>query len=219
MPDIEVIRGHQQSFLDKEKARISPSTYTIEGIEVRVDPGVFPPATDTRLLASHIHVEPGQRTLDLTTGSGIFSIIAGLQGVTGVAVDINPAAVKNAAQNFEKHRVEMVAVESDLFQNVPEEKFDQIFANGPFFEGDILDPLDYACYGARKFIDGLLAGTNTHLKPDGKLLIVMSEWSDMTYFNEGIARNNLQSELSATRKSDDGERVYNLFEITIPKPR
>src|ERR1043165_8719079 len=122
-------------------------------------------------------------------------------------------------QNFEKHGVEMKVVESDLYHSIPAEKFDQIFANGPFFEGDILDPLDYACYGARKFIDGLLAGVPTYLKSDGKLLMVISEWSDMTYLEERIAINNLRSNLTATRRSDDGERVYNMYEITNPKPK
>ena len=46
----------------------------------------------------------------------------------------------------------------------------------------------------------------------------MSEWSDMAYFNERVVKNNLRSELSATRKSDDGERVYNLYEITTQSP-
>lgn len=217
MPDVETIRSHQQRFLEQVKTRTEPVSFLIGGVEVIVNPGVFPPATDTRLLASHINVEPGRRILDVTTGSGIFSIIAGLQGATGIAVDINPSAVKNASENFQKHEVDMIALESDLFLSVPDEKFDQIFANGPFFEGDITDPLDYACYGARKFIDDLLSGTPSRLKPNGKLLIVLSAWSDLGYFHDAVRKNNLKAIQTASRKSDDNEREYNLFEITIPE--
>lgn len=133
------VRIHQRAFLAQSKFRLKPVLYKVQGVEIMVNPGVFPPATDTKLLAAHIKVIPGARTLDLTTRSGVFSVIAGLQGATGIAVDINPQAVKNAKENFLKHNVNMQALESDLFSNVVEEQFDQIFANGPIFEGRISD--------------------------------------------------------------------------------
>lgn len=210
---IEKIMAHQRAFLEKEKLRKIPSFYTIQGLELKVNPGVFPPATDTRLLAANIHVTSVTRTLDLTTGSGIFSVIAGLQGASGIAVDINPDAVKNAGENFLKYGIKMQAVQSDLFEKVPNEQFDQIFVNGPFFEGGINDPLDNACYGARTFLEKLFSGTRTKLKPLGKMLIVLSEWSDLEYFEETVRKYSLKSFLRDTRKSDDGERKYRLYEI------
>lgn len=214
MVDIESIRAHQRAFLEKEKARQEPVTYTIQGVEIMVSPGVFSPATDTKLLAAYIQTGPTERTLDLTTGSGVFSVIAGLQGVTGIAVDVNPKAVENAEENFERTGVRMQAIQSDLFANIPDERFDQMFANGPFFEGDITDPLDYACYGARRFVDNLFSGVRTRLKPSGKLLIVMSEWSDLKHFDETARYNGLGARAIATRSSDDGERTYHLHEVT-----
>ena len=78
MHTLKKIRDHQKAFLKKTKARKESLAFFIEGVNIIVNPGVFPPATDTKLLASHIHITPGERILDLTTGSGIFSIIAGL---------------------------------------------------------------------------------------------------------------------------------------------
>ena len=92
----------------------------------------------------------------------------------------------------------MEAIESNLFDNVPDEKFDQMFANGPFIEGDITDPMDYACYGARTFVEELLSGVKKHLKQDGKLLIVMSAWSDLDHFEETAKKNGLRTSLVAT---------------------
>ena len=212
---IEDIRKHQQAFLEKEKLRNNPVFLTIQDVEIKVNPGVFPPATDSRLLAANIQVSPAIRTLDLTTGSGIFSVIAGLQGASGIAVDINPEAVKNAEENFLRYDVKMKAVQSDLFERVPNEQFDQIFVNGPFFEGDINEPLDYACYGARTFLDRLFQGTRFYLKPQGKMLIVLSEWSDLEYFEDSIKKNGFKSSLQDTRKSDDGERKYILYDVQI----
>lgn len=212
--DIESIRKHQRAFLDNAKARKDPVTFTIEGIDVTVNPGVFPPATDTKLLVANIHSKKGERILDLTTGCGIAAIAAGLQGATGIAVDINPAAVENARQNFKRYGVLMEAIESNLFQDVSDEQFDQIFANGPFFEGDITGPIDYACYGAKAFIEGLLSGVQKHLKPDGKLLIVMLTWADLSHFEKTAQENHLKTDLIGIRNSDDGQRIYNLYKTT-----
>lgn len=215
MLDISNIRAHQKAFLAKAKEQKEVSVYTIEGIKIAVYPGVFPPATDTKLLASHIRLKPGERILDVTSGAGVFSVIAGLQGATGIAVDINPKAVINSEENFKKYNVQIMAIRSDLFQYVPKEKFDYIFANGPFFEGNITDPIDYACYGARKFLTDLFQNLKNHLKSSGKLLIVVSEWSDLDFFITKVKSNNLESRLVATRESDDGERRYRLYEIRL----
>lgn len=213
--DNSIIKKHQEIFLDRAKARKAPVSFSIEGINVVVNPGVFPPATDTKLLVANIHTKKGERIIDLTTGSGSAAIAAGLQGASGLAVDINPEAVKNANQNFKKHNVKIEAIESNLFERVPPEKFDQMFANGPFFEGDITDPMDYACYGARTFIEGLFSGVKKYLKENGKLLIVMSAWSDLEHFEKTVSNNRLTTALITTRKSDDEKRTYNLYEVRI----
>lgn len=215
MQNIQTIRDHQKAFLEKVKARQEKEHYTIEGIEIVVNPGVFPPATDTKLLASSVHVKKGDRILDVTTGSGVIPVVAGLQGATGVGVDINPAAVENARDNVSKYNVHMDIVESDLFDRIPSEKSDYIFANGPFFEGDIHDPLDYACYGAKSFIGRLFTGLKDRLKPSGKLFIVFYQWSDLDYVTQVASRSELSMVLKEAKKSDDGERTYLLYEVTF----
>lgn len=214
-PSEQEIRSHQRAFLDQVKARQEPTTYTVEGIDIKVNPGVFPPATDTKLLAANIKTRSGERTLDLTTGAGTFSIIAGRQGASGIAVDINPAAVENAKQNFAEHKVQMEAIQSDLFENIPPEQFDQIYANGPFFEGEITEPLDHATYGFRNFTEKLLSEVGSKLKMDGKLLIVIHTSADLKFFEEQAKANNLNVSLSDVKQSDDGQRSYNLYEVRV----
>lgn len=104
---------------------------------------------------------------------------------------------------------------SNLFSNVANEQFDQIFANGPLFEGKINDPLDYACYGAKIFVKNLLSSVKTYLKPNGKLLLIQSEWSDLKYLDSTINSNGLKSNLIAKKVSDDGKRTYRLYEINL----
>ena len=215
MVNVHNIQKHQKAFLDTAKARKEPVDFVIEGIKITVNPNVFSPATDTKLLVANIHTKKGERILDLTTGSGVAAVAAGLQGATGLAIDINPSAVKNANQNFSKHNVGIEAIESNLFEHVPNEQFDQVYANGPFFEGDIIDPMDYACYGAKDFIEGLFSGIKGYVKKDGKLLIVMAAWSNLKHFEETAKNNGLSTCLITSRNSDDGKRTYNLFEVKV----
>ncbi|MBI5151109.1 MAG: methyltransferase [Candidatus Pacebacteria bacterium] len=212
---LKEIKAHQQTFLKNQKARTKSAMYTIQGIEISVHAGVFPPATDTKLLVSHIKVAKGVRVLDLTTGSGITSIVAGLQGATGIAVDINPKAIENAIENFSRYEVKMNTILSNLFQNVPVEKFDQIYANGPFIEGKITDTLDYSCYGAKEFMRNFLINLKQYLKPTGYAFIVLAEWSDMDYFNKLVSENNLRVAWIDKKLSDDKCRKYNLFKVSL----
>jgi release factor glutamine methyltransferase len=215
MKDKNLIKKHQEAFLFKAKARTEPISISIQGIKAAVNPGVFPPATDTKLLISNIDVSEEDRIIDITTGSGTVAIIAGLQGASGYAVDINPKAVENARQNIEHYNVDIKVIESNLFSDVPEEKFNFIFANGPFFEGKIKDPMDYACYGARLFVENLLKQVSQRLKPKGKLLIVMSAWAELDHLEAEAKKNGLSFEITNRRKSDDGEREYLLYEISL----
>lgn len=214
MPTKADVQKHQRAFLDKAKARVEPITTMIEGCEVVVNPGVFPPATDTKLLATHAKIKAQNKFIDVTTGSGVVAVIAGLEGASGFAIDINAAAVKNAEENLTRYKLDSVhALESDLFSNVPDGLFDVVFANGPFFEGEIVDPMDYACYGARAFIEKLFSQIKDRLSKNGRLLIVVSQWAELDHLEKTAKENGLMAEVIDQRKSDDGERNYLLYEI------
>lgn len=176
MNDLRAAKVHQKVFLEELKAREEPYIVTIQGVDITVNPGVFPPTTDSYLLVAHIRSRSGERVLDLTTGSGVFGVIAGMQGASGLAVDLNPVSVANANENFERFAVNFKAITSDLFEKVPKEKFDQILVNGPYTEGEITNPLQLAFYGARNFLARFFSSAADYLKPYGKVLITFADW-------------------------------------------
>ena len=208
-------KRHQEQFLAAEKARANRKIYTIEGIPFDVDPGVFPPATDTKLLASHIRTNANHRILDLTTGSGVIAVLAGLQGASGYAVDINSQAVQNAQRNLRNAGVSQIhAVQSDLFSRIPKGLYTQMYVNGPFFEGEISDPLDYACYGAESFYPRLFSQAGDYLYPEGKIMMVLSEFADTDSIEGMMDAASFDFAVIAKRASDDGKRIYRLYDIT-----
>jgi release factor glutamine methyltransferase len=148
-------------------------------------PGVYGPFRDSELLAAVIpdHVLPGDRTLDLFTGSGIQAITAGRAGAGDVwAVDVSRRAVASAAINGRLNGVRVNARMGDMFAPVPGQSFDVITANPPYVPE--VETGGAATRGAaraweagadgRKFLDPLLAGLRRHIRPGGRALIVHS---------------------------------------------
>ncbi len=207
--------NHTHNLLRFIREQKSSYSITINGNEVLVDPGVWPPTTESRLLAEHIHISPAERFLDLTTGSGVASVIAGKQGASGIAIDINPFAVNNARKNFDFHKVNVTALQSDLFANVPPERFDFVFGNPPYYDGKIREPLDHAVFGGKDFIVRLATNLRHFLKPTGKALITYAAWSDNhEFFKQTMTESGYQCTQVASKKSEDGVRTYYLYEIT-----
>jgi ribosomal protein L11 methyltransferase len=95
---------------------INPSWISYEAapdeIVIRLDPGsAFGTGTHetTALCAELLNelVKPGDRVLDLGTGSGILAIIAGRLGAVVEAIDIDPLAVRVAKENCTLNQVDV----------------------------------------------------------------------------------------------------------------
>lgn len=106
-----------------------------DDIVVRLDPGrAFGsgshPSTRLVIAAVEDQVRPGDRVLDVGTGSGVLSVVACLLGaVSAVAVDIDPAAVEatrgNATANGVADRVDVSTTDVAAVQG----RFDLVVAN------------------------------------------------------------------------------------------
>ncbi|GLW93303.1 methyltransferase [Actinokineospora globicatena] len=116
------------------------STFSLLGMEWDLLPEVFPPYTDPGpgLFASWVPYAAGQRFLEMGCGAGVSAVLAAQAGATRVvAVDINPAAARNAERNARRHGVSdrVTAMTSDLFDALDDtDTFDVVFWNSPFIE-------------------------------------------------------------------------------------
>ena len=85
---------------------------------VELDPGMafgtgLHPSTQLSMIAIEDELEPGDRVLDVGTGSGVLAIAAALLGAAAVdGVDIEPVAVRSARENADRNGVgEIVRIE------------------------------------------------------------------------------------------------------------
>jgi release factor glutamine methyltransferase len=137
----EDVRGRWQTVHDKQ-----PYTSEIDGIQLVVGKGVFPP-DDTIIPALIMQTlsefEP-QIALDMGCGSGLLAVHMHRLGADAVyAIDRHRAAIECTRDNAVRNGIsDMRVIQSDLFENVPRNVRFDLIAFTPFCE-----PSDFALFG------------------------------------------------------------------------
>lgn len=115
-----------------------------------VDENVLIPRQDTEILVEEV-IEiakkiNAQKILDLCTGSGAIAVSLAkyLPECQITAIDISNDALKIAKKNARINNVEeqITFINSDIFTNLNEEKFDIIVSNPPYIKTNIISKLD-----------------------------------------------------------------------------
>lgn len=110
------------------------------GLEFEVTPDVLIPRPETEILieaaVEQLSDIDKPRFCEIGVGSGCISvaILHGLPATTAVAGDVSKAAIIVARRNAIRHNVadRLTLVESDVFTNIPDERFDAIISNPPY---------------------------------------------------------------------------------------
>jgi len=124
--------------------------------------------------------------LDMCTGSGCIAIACAtaFDSAHVDAVDISEAALDVANSNIKKHNLEnhVHAIQSDMFKNLPQKKYDIIVSNPPYVTQDEIDNLPdeyhkepsqglYAANEGLEFAISLLKNANQFLSEEGIIVI------------------------------------------------
>jgi HemK-related putative methylase len=145
----------------------------VQGKRLVVFPDVYKPLENEYACADYCR--HGDRVLDLGCGSGVGAVFCAPKASELLAVDINPSAVKNTAENCRLNGLNNVRVkQSDMFSGV-DGKFDLILANPPYLEADFQDK-DKQFATSVRYLPMLFAQVGEHLADDGRLLIQYPMW-------------------------------------------
>ena len=170
---------------------------------------VYEPAEDSFLLADAAlkEAKPGMHILEIGTGSGFISafLLAKVKGVTVVATEINPHAALCAKRNG------VQVIRTDLFKGIkpeiPETRFDLILFNPPYLptckEEKVQGWLNYAFDGGisgRETLNRFLAEVGTYLRPEGKILILISSLTGLEAVSGKMKSLGFKVEISGRKK-------------------
>lgn len=212
---------HDEHYEYLKKVSEEGEVFEYLGLTLVVPPHVQVIESTSDLLGKQVldEVEPGERVLDMGTGSGVNAILAAGRGAEVVAVDVNPHAVEAARANAERNGVpdRVTVAQSDLFSEV-DGRFDLVIFDPPFrwmkprdwAEASITDE-DY------RTLTAFFANVRDHLAENGRILVFFGTTADIGYLEQLVETNGLASRVVARRRLEkDGHPVeYRTYRIEV----
>lgn len=190
------------------------------GLELTVPPQVFAPTPMSDLLGNAVLAEagPGDRVLDMGTGSGVNAILAATRGADVTGVDINGYAIEAARHNADRNGVPARTrfLVSDMFAAV-DGVFDLIVIDPPFRWFAPRDLLESSMADENyEALTRFMTEVGGHLAPDGRILLFFGTSGDIGYLYQLIDAAGLRRETVASRDLvKDGLTVsYHTFRLT-----
>lgn len=131
----KIMDGYPVAYLMKKKE--------FYGLDLYVDERVLVPRGETERLVEMALERKPKRVLEVGTGSGAISLaLANSDGeLEVVAVDVSEDALEVANKNVVQCGVKVELLQSDLLENVPDEKFDGLLANLPYIGTEVHDAI------------------------------------------------------------------------------
>lgn len=153
---------------------------------------VFCPAygEGSKQLANYMHIQQGEKVLEIGTGSGALAILAANKASSVVATDISPIACRCAQQNIQRNELDFkVSVRAgNLFEPVGgDEKFSSILFNLPFMDGKPQSLLEVAMYDEdHATLAAFIQNVRQYLTDNGRVLVAFSNTGDVGYLEKQI---------------------------------
>ena len=192
--------------------------YSYGNIRLEIPPQVFHPGFffSTRLLLRYISALSlqEQRFLELGAGSGLISIDAAKKGARVTATDINPVAIECLHRNSDHNKVKLEIILSDLFSDIPEQSFDIIAINPPYYKKHPQTMADHGWYCGEngEYFEQLFANLGKYLHKNSIVLMVLSEECDINMINEIASGHKFHMQKILTKKTV-WEHLY-IYQLT-----
>jgi release factor glutamine methyltransferase len=185
----------------------SERTYTYKGIHVQVPPGVFHPGFffSTKFLLRFLQEQPlrGRSLLELGAGSGLISLFAARCGAHVTATDINPLAISCLQKNKKDNSSSLDIIHSDLYSQIPRQRFDIIAVNPPYYRKEPASDADRAwyCGPEGEYFDVFFKGLGYYIHDRSDVWMVLCEGCDLDMIRKLAARHGWALTCVRTRRN------------------
>jgi release factor glutamine methyltransferase len=183
-------------------------------IAIGDDPRVYRPAEDSHLLLGCITLNPGDRFLEVGTGTGLIALHAARHNVA-VATDANREAVRLARSNARRNGLPLDVVLTHLMAGL-RGPFDVIAFNPPYLEGPSRNDVDRAWQGGHQGSEvslQFLADVSRVLSSRGRAYLLLSRTNEAARL---VAEADFRVRISASASLFFEE--LQVLELTRPDP-
>ncbi|MCB0573577.1 MAG: methyltransferase [Saprospiraceae bacterium] len=183
------------------------------GLGLRIPPDVFHPGVfmSTPVFLSFLQKVDfqGKKVLDIGTGSGILALFAASRGGHVTAIDIHIKAVETARRNAELNGLSIKILESDLFGQLPQQSFDIVLINPPYYRRSPRDAGEHAFFAGEnlEYFERLFAGLPAYCSAGSKVWMILSEDCDLEAINALAKAQGFRISI-AYEKKKWGERFW-----------
>jgi release factor glutamine methyltransferase len=195
--------------------------YKFGSLRLAVPPGVFHPGVffSTPIFLSFLRnvVFQEKNVLDVGTGSGLLALFAAQRGATVTALDIHPLAVETARKNADANQLLLSAVESDLFDNLPPQRFDFILINPPYYPRAPLSTAERAFFagGNFEYFEKLFRQLPAFLGATTQAWMILSEDCDFEKIGKVASKNGFR--LAVVFEKKKWEERFQVVAITLTR--
>jgi release factor glutamine methyltransferase len=193
--------------------------YTYKGIRLVIPPAVFHPGFffSTRLLLRYIATLPLKKRsfLELGAGSGLIALYAAREGAQVTASDINAVAVHSLEMNSQSNRIPLTIIKSDLFAKIPQQAFDIIAINPPYYKKQPKTPAEYAWYCGEQgeYFQQLFSSLQPYMHAQSMVLMVLCDGCDMQMIKEMAGANGFR--LNCVQEKANWVEVNYIFKVEM----
>jgi release factor glutamine methyltransferase len=159
--------------------------FSYKGITVRVKPRVFHPGLfiSTKILLSFVDSLTllNKSFLELGGGTGVISILAAKKNAVVHSSDMSSLAIDNIEVNAVLNNVDIRIYKSDLFKEIPQQVFDLIIINPPYYNKDPENEEEYAWYCGSNFeyFHSLFHSLSQYINENSQVFMILSEVCDI----------------------------------------
>lgn len=195
------------------------------GLTLNVPVGVFHPGLffSSGVLATEIERMQlgGRSVLDVGCGTGVLSLVAARAGAVVTAIDVNADAVHTTIDNATANGLTIEVLQSDLFEELHDRRFDLVVVNPPYFAKDPVDDAERAWFAGADlgYFERFFAGLGDHMaqRPQaGSGLMVLSEGCDMLTISAAATRHHFGLSVVGRRRAWLGMQVVWKIERLAP---
>lgn len=177
------------------------SKSTFDGFRLKVFKEVFHPKLffSTTYFYSFLKRQELNKSnfLEIGCGSGILSMLAYKKGAIVTALDINEKAIENTLLNFRQNFPNQALpslIKSDLFKALPQQTFDIIAINPPYYFKKVEQLSQYAWYCGEngEYFQGLFQQLPEYIHKESKIFMILEERCELDRIKEMAATYNFE---------------------------